>query len=253
MIDDHHIWREVFGRLLAQDFHSLIKGMILTATIDKVPTGIPGLDEMMGGGIPISSSILISGETGTGKTTFCMQYLFKGAELGERGLYFIAINEPMEILLRHISTYEFADQSRFETLIRCVDLSRALETGGPDKILNVIASEVSVFKPGRVVIDSLPFLETFMKGDYKRFLFRLAALIKNWEGTTLITAESEPGVPYPLDIACISDGVILLYNMEAGSARQRLLEILKMMGTSHRQGKHAVDISSKGLIVFPGL
>jgi len=57
--------------------------------IDRMPTGIPGLDNMMEGGLPKPSLILLAGDAGAGKTTFCTQFLCKGADLGERGLYLL--------------------------------------------------------------------------------------------------------------------------------------------------------------------
>ncbi len=208
---------------------------------------------MLEGGIPSPSSVLISGETGSGKTTLCMQYLFKGAELGERGMYFMALSEPAEVMLRFISTYDFVDQRYFGTLIKYVDLGGVISKGNEEEILELMDQEVKSFRPKRIVIDSLPFLRTVLKDGYSRFLFRLGAMMKSWNGVVLITAESRANAPYPQDIACITDGVIILYNMEIGRTRRRSLEILKMMGTSHRAGKHALDISSKGITVYPGL
>ncbi len=208
---------------------------------------------MLEGGIPSPSIVLISGETGSGKTTLCMQYLFKGAELGERGMYFMALSEPAEVMLRFISTYDFVDQRYFGTLIKYVDLGEVISKGNEEEILELMDQEVKSFRPKRIVIDSLPFLRTVLKDGYSRFLFRLGAMMKSWNGVVLITAESRANAPYPQDIACITDGVIILYNMEIGRTRRRSLEILKMMGTSHRAGKHALDISSKGIIVYPGL
>jgi len=82
---------------------------------------------MLEGGIPFPSNVLVSGETGTGKTTFGMQYLFKGAELGERGMYFMAQGEPADLMLRFISGYRFVDPRMFGSLIKYVDLSGSAE------------------------------------------------------------------------------------------------------------------------------
>jgi len=60
-----------------------------------MPTGIPGLDEMIGGGLPVPSLILVAGDAGAGKTTFCTQFLCKGADLGEPGLYFLTFGGPL--------------------------------------------------------------------------------------------------------------------------------------------------------------
>ncbi|MHC1632125.1 MAG: RAD55 family ATPase [Methanotrichaceae archaeon] len=222
--------------------------------IERIKMGIPGLDEMLGGGMPYPSTVLVAGGTGTGKTTFCMQFLFKGAEMGERGLYFTTFSEPPEWMLKFMSTFDFVDRKYFGKEIKYVDLSYTLESAkNMNEILDAIESEIVSFKPKRVVIDPISVLGDLLKDDYRRFLFRFATMTKNWQIATLITGEAKPGSPYPIDLAYIADGVIILYNIEMERLRRRSLEILKMRGTSHMTGKQAVDISDKGFIVHPGL
>jgi KaiC/GvpD/RAD55 family RecA-like ATPase len=104
-----------------------------------------------------------------------------------------------------------------------------------------------------VVLSNPIELQEILKDDYQRFLLKLARVIKNINAVCLITGETGPGYPYPADIAHIADGIILLHNTEVNFVRRRSLEILKMAGTSHTSGKHALDISAKGLTVYPGL
>jgi len=222
--------------------------------IERITTGVPGLDEMMGGGMPFPSTVLVAGGTGTGKTTFCMQFLFEGARMGECGLYFTTFSEPPEWMLKFMSTYEFVDRKYFGQEIKYVDLSYALESAtSMDEILDAIESEIISFKPKRMVIDPISVMEDILKDDYRRFLFKFATMSKNWQTATLVTGEAKPGSPYPLELAYIADGVILLYNTEVELIRKRSLEILKMRGTSHMSGKQAVDISKRGFAVRPGL
>ncbi len=224
------------------------------ADIERIPTGIPGLDEMMNGGLPFPSTVLLAGGTGTGKTTFCMQFLFKGAKIGERGLYFTTFSEPPEWMLKFLSTYDFVDPKRFGKEIKYVDLSYTLEKAkGMEEVLEAIESEIVTFKPKRIVIDPISVMEDLLKDDYRRFLFRFATMTKNWQTATVVTGEAKPGSPYPIDLAYIADGVLLIYNTEVDRLRRRSLEILKMRGTSHMTGKQAVDISERGFIIHPGL
>jgi circadian clock protein KaiC len=204
--------------------------------------------------MPFPSTVLVAGGTGTGKTTFCMQFLFKGAVMGERGLYFTTFSEPPEWMLKFMSTYDFVDRKYFGREIRYVDLSYALESAqNMDQILEAIESEIVEFKPKRIVIDPISVLEDILGEDYRRFLFKFATTTKNWQTATLVTGEAKPDAPYPLELAYIADGVIILYNIEVDRLRKRSLEILKMRGTSHMTGKQAVDISERGFVVHPGL
>ena len=222
--------------------------------IERIPTGIPGLDEMISGGLPFPSLTLVAGDIGSGKATFCMQFLCKGAELKEPGLYFMTTGGPSEWIFKFISTYEFGKQNYLDNDIKHVDLGECIEAKKQlDAVLETIRSTILKFQPKRIVMDSLPSIGDIMGDDYKRLLPKLCKMIRDLKVAVLVTGDSTPGSPYPIDIAHFADGVILLHNTEINLARRRSIEILKMRGTSHPCGKYALDISTKGLTVYPGL
>ncbi len=222
--------------------------------IDRVPTGVPGLDEMIEGGLPAPSLILLAGDVGSGKTTLCSQFLCKGAELGETGLYFMTYGGPPEWVIKFISTYDFVKRRYFEERIKYIDLEKVIEEAVcADDILYAIQSDLKSSGSRRVVIDSISVIEEALKGDFRRFLIKLSVMIKEHKAVALVTGDIMPGAPYPLEIAQIADGIILLQNAEVDMVRRRSIEVLKMCGTAHRLGKHVVDISVKGLTVYPGL
>ena len=222
--------------------------------IDRVHTGIPGLDEMIGGGLPIPSITLVAGEAGTGKTTFCNQFLCKGAENEQPGLYLMIFGGSPSLVFKYASTYEFVKEDYFCKEIQYLDLGDAAEnTRRAKDVLDVILSEITRFQSKRVVMCNPFELKEILKHDYRRFLLKFAKMIKESNVASLITCETAPGSPYPVDLAHIADGIILLNNIEVNFMRRRSVEILKMAGTSHVSGKHALDISAKGLTVYPGL
>lgn len=222
--------------------------------IERIPTGIPGLDEMINGGFPFPSLTLIAGDIGSGKATFCMQFLCKGAELKEPGIYFMTFGGPPEWIFKFISSYEFGEQKYLGKEIKYVDLGECIEERKQlDDALGMISSLILKFRPKRIVIDSLPSIKDIIGDEYKRLVPKLCKLIRDLKIVVLVTGESMPGSPYPADIAHFADGVILLHNTEVNLARRRSIEILKMRGTSHPCGKYAIDISTKGLAVYPGL
>lgn len=224
------------------------------SSIQRMPTGIPGLDEMIEGGLPVPSLTLVAGDVGSGKTTFCTQFLFKGAELGQTGLFFLTFGGPHECLFELFSTYSFVDRRYFGKEIRLASLEKEIEEAkGAEDIMKAIKSAIEEFRPRRIVIKDISLLEDALKGDFKKFLHSLSKLIKEQKAVALITGESLPGLPYPVEIAQIADGIILLSNVEVNLIRLRSIELLKIAGTSHTLGKHAVDISAKGLTVYPGL
>ncbi len=220
--------------------------------IERMSTGIPGLDEMTEGGLPVPSLILVAGDVGSGKTTLCTQFLCKGAESGEQGIYFLTFGGPPEWAFKFISTYDFVGVDYFDKELKFVEL-KTEGAGGAGAMLEVIQSEMEKIHPRRIAVDSLSVVEGHLKKDCRHFILKLSTLVKEHKAVALVTAESMPGTPYPVEIAQAADGVVLLQNAEVNRVRKRTIEVLKMSGTAHHLGKYAVDISAKGLTVYPGL
>ncbi|MCX6676685.1 MAG: hypothetical protein NTU95_01905 [Methanothrix sp.] len=222
--------------------------------IERMPTGIPGLDNMIEGGLPRPSLTLLAGDAGAGKTTFCTQFLCKGADLGEHCLYLLTFGGPPDLLFNYASSYEFVKSAYFGNEICYLGLEEMVEKSCRSKgFLDILEKEIDTFQPARVVIENLSILEDVLKDEYRRFLLKLSHMIKEKAVVALVAEDAQPGTPYPAHIAQVADGIILLQNEEINFARRRSIEIVKMCGTDHHLGKHAVDISVKGLVVYPGL
>ena len=209
---------------------------------------------MIEGGLPRPSLTLLMGDAGAGKTTFCTQFLCKGADLGEHGLYLLTFGGPRDLLFNYVSSYEFVKSTYFGKEICYLEMEEIVERACRSKdFLDILEGEIDTFKPARIVIENLSILENVLKDDYWRFLLKLSHLIKANAVVALVAEDAPPGAPYPAHITQVADGIILLQNEEINFARRRSIEILKMCGTSHHLGKHAVDISVKGFVVYPGL
>ncbi len=226
--------------------------------IERISTGISGLDDMIEGGFPIPSLILVSGDAGAGKTTFCTQFLFKGASSDEPGLYFLTFGWHPEWIFEFASSYEFMKREYLGRRIRVVELQSQIERArrGEDvleAILEAVRGRIEESRCRRVVLENVSILKDILKDDYRRFLLNLSSLIKEQRVVALVTGEAFPGAPYPVEIAHVADGIILLQNAEVNLVRRRSIEVLKMSGTSHHLGKYSLDISAKGLTVYPGL
>jgi circadian clock protein KaiC len=221
--------------------------------ISRVKSGVPGLDEMIEGGFPFPSSILVAGSAGTGKTTQALQFLTQGASEGERGVYFATLSEPIQWLLRFTEGFKFMKKEYFGEEIVYVDLGALLKKKGEfSDVMSAIEDTITEYMPQRMVIDPVTVL-TKKKG-YREFLFDLSLALKNWETTTLLTGEVQPGVIYPVEVAHVVDGVVLLSSRigQEGS-RQRFLEVLKMRGTRHITGAHMTSITENGISVQVGM
>jgi len=221
----------------------------------RVPSGIPGLDGMIEGGLPFPSTTLVAGAAGTGKTTFSLMFLMDGAKRGEKGLFLTTLSESTQWMLRFVSPFKFLDKSHFGKSIEYVELGPLLRAGAsPRKVLDLIDEKIAEITPQRIVIDPLSVVEHILGDGYRMFLFELTNRLKNWQAVSILTGEVMPDEPYPVTISYIVDTVILLnYVTTAEAGRRKYLEILKMRGTNHMTGRHLLDVSRNGLSVQPGL
>jgi circadian clock protein KaiC len=217
----------------------------------RIDSGIHGLDEMIEGGFPFPSVILVAGSAGTGKTTFAQKFLFEGAKTGHTGLYFTTLSEPTQWMLRYSCKFRFIDPSMFGRKIIYHDLGSKMRDSTPDDILSLIDDKIAETMPQRVVIDPITVVGEMWRKEYRNFLFDLVNRLKNWNATSVLTGEVAPGEMYPSEVAYAVDGVILLLMTDEDGARRKYIEVLKMRGTDHLTGRQSIDISTdEGVIVL---
>ena len=116
----------------------------------RIPTGIPGLDEMIEGGFPFPSVVLVSGPAGTGKTTFALKYLCEGAKKGEQGLYFTTLSEPTQWMLRFATQFAYVNKKHFGKQIIFCDMGSIIRNGDPEEMLAFIDAKVAEIMPQRI-------------------------------------------------------------------------------------------------------
>src|SRR5437868_8379021 len=123
-------------------------------TIKKLPTGVPGLDEILGGGLPEFSFNIIAGAPGCGKTTLAHQFVFANATPERPALYFTVLGEPALKMLRYQQQYTFFDLSQLNSSVHFFNLGQVLVDRGLAGILEEITREVEAANPSIVVVDS---------------------------------------------------------------------------------------------------
>ncbi len=224
--------------------------------LNREPSGIPGLDDLIEGGFPVPSTILVAGEPGTGKTTFSVQSLFDVARRGGVGIYLSAISEPPWVVQTFLSNFEFYDAELVDTnKIVFADLGSSL-VYEPENLMERLQQVVETYQPTRLVIDPITPIREILeqKGiNDREFMHNLFAYLKTLSCTTIITAEQNYSIlPTSLE-GYMVDGVIVMSYPEEEGVRRKYLEVLKFRGTDHITGRQLLDITRHGLSVQAGL
>src|SRR5690242_8776004 len=223
--------------------------------IRKLPTGVPGLDEILGGGLPEFSFNIIAGAPGSGKTTLAHQFVFANATPAQPALYFTVLGEPAIKMLRYQQQYTFFDPSKLNTSVRFINLSQVLVERGLEGILEEVAKEVEAASPGIVVMDSFrTVVRKAQNGDAKLdiqvFVQRLGLLLTSWEATTFLIGEYSESEAHDNPVFTVADGLFWLYQIVERNAIVRKLQIMKLRGQGSVPGMHTFRITGAGLQAF---
>jgi circadian clock protein KaiC len=225
------------------------------ATIKRLKTGVSGLDEVLGGGLPEFSFNVIAGPPGCGKTTLAHQMMFALATPERPALYFTVLGEPPLKMLRYQQQFEFFDSDKVNACIRFVNLSEETASGDLQKVLARMVAEVERHGPGLVFVDS--FRSVVLAHDsgksfigLQEFIQQLGLLMTSWQATTFLIGEYfNENDPNP--VFTVADGLIWLRQSLQRNSVVRKMEIVKMRGQATLSGLHTFRISASGLHVFP--
>ena len=162
--------------------------------IRKLPTGVPGLDEILGGGLPEYSFNIIAGAPGSGKTTLAHQIMFANATPERPAIYFTVLGEPAIKMLRYQQQYAFFDHAQLNTAIRSITLSQVVLEKDLDAVLAEIVREVEATNPSLVLVDSFRTVVRKAQGavsdvELQGFIQRLALHLASWQATTFLIGE----------------------------------------------------------------
>ena len=226
------------------------------ATIKRLGTGVPGLDEVLGGGLPEFSLNLIVGPPGSGKTTLAHQIMFALATRKRPALYFTVLGEPPLKMLRYQQQFEFFDSEQVNASVRFINLADDTASGDLDKVLGRIVAEVEAHGPAVVFVDSFRSVMLASQSEGKsfmglqQFIQRLGMLMTSWQATTFLVGEYQSDSdPHP--IFTVADGLLSLGQSVHRNSMVRQMQVLKMRGQATRPGMQTFRISSAGIEVFP--
>ncbi len=220
----------------------------------RLATRVSRLDELLGQGIPLGSSLLVAGVAGTGKTVMLLEYLYRGAQAGEKGIMF---------------SFE-ETEARLRAAARGLgwDLDAEIERGrieivfipqpniSVEEHLLMMQERVEALGARRVAIDSVSvFLHKVKDPQLAREkVFQLASIVQNAQAVGFFATDIPYGTKQISRFGVeetVVDGVILLTSKEVGYERQRYIEIYKLRNTAHFEGRHDLQIGHGGVTIYP--
>jgi len=223
--------------------------------LDRVSTGIVALDKILDGGLPKSSTILLVGRPGTGKTILAHQMMFKNVENQNKLLYLSTLAEPQIKIMKYQQQFSFFNTDKVSKNVIYKDLGGVLRKQGSTQTMKLIESFLKEYQPEMVFIDTIKAFSDIIPDsiEFREFILDLSVRLTTWGCTTILLGEySEQDIEIRPESA-IADGIIYLYGTEEKRQQKRYLRILKMRGTNHFNGEAVFKISNDGISVFPRL
>jgi len=222
----------------------------ISKEIERIPSGIAGLDRLIEGGFVKGSTVLVSGAAGTGKTIFCTQFILEGLKNGESCM-FITLEETPDDIMGDVKRFGWNLEKYMD------DKKLFLRYEDPFQMTDIVSpllDEIKEHKVQRVAIDSTALLEMYYKdpADIRKQLFRLLSGLKSIGVTSVITSElpeeyktlGKFGVE-----EFVVDGVIVLHFLGLGESTFYSLQIRKMRRTNHGKDTYPMEIGKNGIEV----
>jgi KaiC/GvpD/RAD55 family RecA-like ATPase len=252
-VDFEHVKKHIEKTMKDRDMEKTYRPVGKKETLELIKSGVKGLDEILGGGIPKDSLVLLSGTCGTGKSIFAMNFLIDGALMGEPGVY-ISLEESPETNIKQMKLFGWP-------IDELVKKKRLLiiqpELYNFDALLTTIEDGVNRINAKRLVIDSASIIGMYFEDPYKvrKSLLQLGTMLKKLDCTTIAIDEIAEGKPTLSAFGVeefVADGVIILYLIKRGNLFIRACVVRKMRNMNHSTKIHPMEIKSPGgIIVYP--
>jgi KaiC/GvpD/RAD55 family RecA-like ATPase len=223
--------------------------------VDRIKTGIIGLDEIMNGGIPRGQLVLLSGTCGTGKTTICAQYVYNGiTKFKENGIY-LSFEEMPQNIKNNVKQFGI----NFEPYEKAGKFSFIkYDPYHVEEVFEILENSIRDTSAQRVVIDSVSALGLHVrdKAELRRMIFNLSVTLRKLGCTAILVSEIVPGTVgrisrYGVE-EFVSDTVIVLYYERDEFTFNRAVQIWKMSGSDHSKKLHPYKITEKGIVIQHG-
>jgi circadian clock protein KaiC len=223
--------------------------------IHALPTGVRGLDAILGGGVPEFSFNLIGGSPGCGKTTLVHQIAFANATPERPALYFTVLGEPIIKMLRYQQQFSFFDEAKIGAAVRFINLSDLVLERDLNAVLEEITAQVTAADAGVVVVDSFRTLarkatNTAGELEVQAFIHRLSQFLTNSEVTAFLVGEYAEAEIRDNPLFTMVDGILWLSQVTERNSVVRKLQVMKLRGQASVPGLHTLRIDEDGVQAF---
>ena len=221
---------------------------------ERLETGVPHLDDILGGGLPRGSMTLVMGLPGSGKTTLASQIAFTAARAGKRVLILTALSESTGKLIDHLRSFSFFDSELIGGPVQFLSLQASL-AGGLRATAKVVLDEARRMKADIIMLDGFRGMRSVDAEPQaaREFLYELGTSLSALNTTTIITSETDPRDPTFFPETTTADVILGLHYLLVGVRQYRGIEVIKARGVAPLSGLHAMTLDVVGAHVYPQL
>lgn len=218
--------------------------------LERYKLGISGLDEILGGGVPKKSTLLLIGTPGTGKTTFTIQIAMSALRRGEKVAYITSITEPIYMVNSFASPFDFFDGDLFNAGTILVNLGSLMKYKDIGMVMEDVVDKIRANGVSLVIFDPVTVLRYYIKDRLRETLDEIFMSLKSTEATMVMTGELTEANLLNAPEGYLADGIIALTTKEFSNHVYRRLKIIKMRGISYSMDIKRYDITKEGIVVY---
>jgi circadian clock protein KaiC len=220
--------------------------------LERVSSGISGLDTVLNGGFFRGGLYLIQGAPGTGKTTLANQICFNRVKNGDRALYVTLLAEYHARMVQYMGRMSFFDQSKIPDQLSYISGFRAMRSEGLAALLTMIRREILTRKTSILIVDGVVAAQRVATNDqaFNEFVHELQGIALAADCTVFLVASADRSNDSTPEHTMV-DGILELTDQAFGWATERALQVTKIRGSSYLRGKHTYKITDDGLVVYP--
>jgi circadian clock protein KaiC len=222
---------------------------------ERISTGNPNADQILGGGFPVNSINVVMGQPGTGKTIFAEQLVFHNADDERPILYLTTLSEPLSKVVHYLQGFRFFDEAKFGGAVIYDDLGAELAEQGIEVLIPRLKEAIKTVAPKIIVIDSFRAVHDLAPSvaEMRRLIYQITALLSAYGTTAFLLGEyNEEDIPHYPEFAT-ADGIVELSRRKLGTRDERYFRVFKLRGSRYLEGAHSLRITDAGVEVHPRL